>query len=94
MSKPLLLNGKVFDPFKPTPAQLKVKDFLEKNPDEVFSRQELCNRAQVGKDVLYHFRTSAYFAKYVLSVPERLEKTVYGVPQALKRYQDIIAGRQ
>ena len=63
MAITLKLNGKAFDLNAPSPAETKLKAFLDKAPaDEIYTLLEICRRAGIGSSTLGRYRPAEYSA--------------------------------
>lgn len=89
----LKLNGKPFDPFPPSPAEIKIKSFLAKSPtDEIYTVDELSRRCGVTEArirfFVEHGKLDGMSARWG-------KRNIYGSPAALRAFaQQMTAGAE
>ena len=83
--RPLLLDGKPIDLTRSTPAEAKIKEFLESSWG-VFTQKDLVERFKVGKSCVYDF--SVKFPAYCARGAYR-GYPLYGTPKALEEFKKL-----
>ena len=73
---------------KPIPQMYqRIKKFLDSVPDEVFTRQVLSERTEIGRHTIYQFSIDERMKDYVLKDSHR---TIFGCPEAVEEYLRLI----
>jgi hypothetical protein len=89
----LKLNGKPLDLNAPTPALLKIKDFLDRSAkDDVFTLAHMKAAAGVGECTLRDFSADQRFAPYSMSYG-RHRQLHFGHPSAIAELKRMVGAK-
>lgn len=86
MKKPLLLDGKPFDPNPAPPTWEKIREFLDKRPGEIFSFEGVYTALKIGTHQIYSFARDSRNDTYVF---RGARKNLFGTPSAIQQYRKM-----
>lgn len=90
MAKPLLFNGKPFDPNPPSKATMTLKEWFDSRPEGgVFSPEEIVREGVIGRSTISKFIADAKFPTYVHRWGPRGEVAL-GHPKEVARFKAMV----
>lgn len=90
MGKPLLFNGKPFDPNPPKEIDLKIKQWLDDNYG-VYTKTGLSQTGVAGEKSIFAFSRNPRYRDYSRIRPGTKVPLLVGSPAALKEYETALA---